>query len=84
MAGIEFLLEKPLFVKYKGVKIDCGYRIDLMVGNSLTVELKSIDKLSNIHQAQILTYMKSSEVGIGLLINFNELRLNDGINRFVI
>lgn len=84
LAGISFELQKSIPVKYKNINLDCGYRIDLLIENSLIVELKSISKLQKIHEAQILTYMKLANIKIGLLINFNELRLNDGLKRFVL
>ena len=62
----------------------CGYRIDLLVENSLIVELKSVDKILPIHEAQLLTYMKLANIKTGLLINFNVKRLKDGIKRFVL
>jgi len=80
--GISCLGEVPLPVMYKGVRIDCGYRIDVLVENELVLELKSVDSLQSIHQAQILTYMKLARVSTGLLINFNTLLLRDGIKRF--
>jgi len=84
LAGLSFELQKSIPVKYKNVKLDCGYRLDLFIENSLIVELKSISKLQKIHEAQLLTYMKLANVKTGLLINFNELRLKDGLKRFVL
>lgn len=83
-AGIQFKLQSPLPVEYKEVKLDCGYRIDLFVENSLIVELKSVEKILPIHQAQLLTYMKLAEISIGLLINFNVKYLKDGIKRMAL
>lgn len=83
-AGIMFLLEAELPVIYKGTRIPCGYRIDLLIENKLILELKSVDSLQRVHEAQILTYMKLSNIGIGLLINFNEKYLKHGIKRFVL
>ncbi|WP_018873795.1 GxxExxY protein [Thioalkalivibrio sp. ALJ16] len=80
--GVECLMEVPLAVNYKGFPIDCGYRIDLQVEQELIVELKSVDALQPVHHAQLLTYMKLSNVPTGLLINFNTLLLKDGIKRF--
>jgi GxxExxY protein len=76
--------EKPLPVIYKNVKLDCGYRIDLFVENQVIVEIKAIEGLLPVHQAQLLSYMKLSGVSIGLLINFNVKLLKDGIRRMVI
>lgn len=66
---------------FKGVKMDCGYRIDLLVESRLVVELKSVDSLNDVHLAQTLTYMKLGNYKLGLLINFNVARLKDGIRR---
>jgi len=82
--NIPFKLQHPVPVEYKGIKLDCGYRIDLFVDNRLVVELKSVDKMLPIHQAQLLTYMKLSKTNIGLLINFNVQLIKDGIKRFVL
>jgi GxxExxY protein len=70
-------------VDYKGVVMECGYRLDFMIENKLIVELKSVEKLQKIHEAQILTYMRLSHLDVGLLINFNEIMLRNGIKRFV-
>jgi GxxExxY protein len=75
-------MERPLSVLYKDVRLDCGYRIDLLVEDEVVVELKSVNELAPIHQAQILTYMKLAEVSTGLLINFNVTILTDGVKRF--
>ena len=83
-AEIKFELEKEVHVKYKNVKLDCGYRIDLLVDNKLILELKCVEKLLPIHEAQILTYMKLANIKIGLLINFNVMMLKNGIKRFVL
>ena len=83
-SGIGFRLQWPLPVEYKGIKLDCGYRVDLFVDGELIVELKSVDKITGIHKAQLLTYMKLSEVKVGLLINFNVEILKTGIKRFVL
>ena len=84
LAGMAFKLQYPLPVKYKGIKLDCGYRIDLLVNYTIIVELKSVDKILPIHQAQLLTYMKLSGISIGLLINFNVKYLKDRIKRMVL
>lgn len=81
---IPFKLQHPLPIDYKGFKLDCGYRVDLLVDESLIVELKSVDKMLPIHQAQLLTYMKLSGISIGLLINFNVKYLKNGIKRMVL
>lgn len=84
LADIRFQIQPPLPVEYKGVKLDCGYRIDLLIDGKLIVELKSVAALLPIHEAQILTYMKLARIPVGLLINFNVTRLKDGIKRFVL
>lgn len=81
---VSFFAQKPLPVIYKGHVIDCGYRIDLFIENSLIVELKSAEKHLPIHEAQLLTYMKLAQTKIGLLINFNVQLLKDGIKRMVL
>lgn len=68
---------------YKEVRLECGYRIDLMIERQIVVEVKSVESLSEIHLAQVLTYLKLSKNRFGLLINFNVLKLKDGIKRVV-
>ena len=75
--------QKPLPVVYKGVKLDCGYRLDLLVQDEVIVEIKSVEKLAPIHKAQLLSYLKLSGCKVGLLINFNVQILKDGIQRVV-
>jgi GxxExxY protein len=84
LAGIPFLRQVPLPVEYKGMKLDCGYRLDFLVDGRLVVELKSVEQLSDLHTAQLLTYMRLAHVPVGLLINFNVPVLKDGIRRFVL
>ena len=84
IADMPFRLQCPLPVEYKGIMLDCGYRIDLLVDDSLIVELKSVDNILPIHQAQLLTYMKLSDISLGLLLNFNVKYLKDGIKRMVL
>ncbi|MDA7670538.1 GxxExxY protein [Verrucomicrobia bacterium] len=79
--AIPFRLEAPLPVDYKGAKLDCGYRLDMVVDEQLIVELKAVDQITGLHQAQLMTYMKLSKVSLGLLINFNVTRLVDGVKR---
>ena len=83
-ACIPFQMELPLPVRYKDLLLDCGYRIDLLVRSDLIIEIKSVETLLPIHQAQILTYMRLSTVSLGLLINFNVTKLQNGIKRFVL
>ncbi len=82
--GIPFQLQHPQPVQYKDIRLDCGYRIDILVENKLILELKSVEEIKGIHEAQLLTYMKLAGVKIGLLINFNNTKLKDGIKRFVL
>jgi GxxExxY protein len=84
LKGIQFELQKSMPVEYKGVLVDCGYRLDLLVDGRIIVELKAVAALEPIHDAQILTYMKLAKVKIGLLINFNVPLLREGIRRFVL
>ena len=83
-AQIAFKLQHSLPVNYKGVLLDCGYRADFLVENSLIVELKCVEKLLPIHEAQLLTYMKMARARVGLLINFNVAVLREGIKRMVL
>jgi len=83
LRGISFEYEKPLPLEYKGVRLDCGYRIDLLVAGLVIVEIKSVEALAPIHEAQLLTYLKLTGVKVGLLINFNVVVLKSGIRRLV-
>ena len=84
LKGIPFELQKTMPVQYKGLLIDCGYRLDLFIDERLIVELKSVAIIDPIHEAQILTYLKLAKIKTGLLINFNVSLLKDGIKRFVL
>ena len=84
LKGIRFKLQHPQPVEYKGVRLDCGYRVDLLIEDELIVELKSVEQIKGIHEAQLLTYMKLAGVGTGLLMNFNVTKLKSGIKRFVL
>lgn len=81
---IPFERQKPVPVVYKGVRLDCGYRLGILVGGLVVVELKAVDRLAPIHQAQMLTYLKLAGCKLGLLLNFNVLKLRDGIKRVVL
>ncbi|MBN8706674.1 MAG: GxxExxY protein [Bacteroidetes bacterium] len=81
-AGFKIERQKPMPLLYKDIKMDFGYRIDLLVENQVIVELKTVESFSKVHEAQILTYMKLSKVSTGLLINFNSVILKNGIRRF--
>src|SRR5437764_3477447 len=82
--GLRFERQVPIAVEYKGVKLDCGYRADVVVGNSVLVEIKAIDSLLSIHEAQLLSYLKLGGWKIGLLINFNVELLKHGLRRRVL
>src|SRR5512145_2738232 len=75
LRGIKFRCQAPLAVQYKGVQIDCGYRLDLVIEDRLLLEIKSVEKVAPIHEAQLLTYMPLGGIRIGLLINFNVKQL---------
>ena len=75
--------QKPLPLIYDQVKLECGYRIDLLVEGLVIIEIKSVDALAPVHEAQVITYLKLSGCKVGLLINFNVPLLKDGIHRFV-
>jgi len=79
-----FARQVPLPVEYKGVKVDCSYRLDLLVASSIVVEIKSVSALEAIHSAQLLTYMKLGPWRFGLLINFNVPVLRAGIRRMIL
>jgi len=81
--GLRVEKQKPLPLIYKEIKLEVGYRIDLIVGNKVLVEIKSVEALNDIHTAQVLTYLKLSSCKLGLLMNFNVLRVKDGIKRLV-
>jgi GxxExxY protein len=84
LKGISFRLQHPLPVEYKAIRLDCGYRVDVMVEETLILELKSVEEVKAIHEAQLLTYMKLAGVKTGLLINFNVPKLKTGIKRYVL
>ncbi|HYO48831.1 MAG TPA: GxxExxY protein [Chloroflexia bacterium] len=81
--GIHFVRQQPLPVVYKSVHLDCGYRMDVVVENALIVELKTVEHLLGIHDAQLLTYLRLTGLSLGLLINFNVPVLKYGIKRLV-
>jgi GxxExxY protein len=82
-AGVRCACQVGLPVVYKGTKLELGYRIDLLVEDLVIVEIKSVDAISPVHLAQVISYLKLSGRSIGLLMNFNVLHLKDGIKRFV-
>lgn len=81
--GLAMERQKALPIAYRGVELDCGYRIDLLVEDAVIVELKAVDRLEPIHEAQLITYLKLSGCQLGLLINFNVKVLKHGIRRLV-
>ncbi len=83
-SGLNVTKEKPMPIIYKEVKLDHGYRIDLLVNNRIVIELKTVECFTDVHTAQILTYMKLGDFPLGLLINFHVKLLKNGIKRFKI
>ncbi|HUN96653.1 MAG TPA: GxxExxY protein [Bradyrhizobium sp.] len=83
-ADIAFERQVPLPIVYKSVRLDCGYRLDVVVECCLTIELKTVERLLPIHEAQLLTYLKLSRIKAGLLMNFNSVVLKDGLRRLVL
>lgn len=84
LRGIPFEKEVSLPVDYKGCRLDCGYRLDLVVGGVLVIEIKAVERLIPIHEAQLISYLRLSGHRVGLLINFHEKLLKDGIRRFAL
>ena len=81
---ITFERQKPLPLVYKDVKLECGYRLDFLVGNRVIVELKAVESIAPVHEAIVLTYLRLSGCRLGLLINFNVAILKDGIRRYAL
>jgi GxxExxY protein len=81
LRGIPYQKEYPLPLEYKGIRLECGYRVDILVGGLVAVEVKSVQALAPIHDAQLLTYLRLGGWRVGLLINFNVVVLKDGIHR---
>jgi len=84
LTGINFKRQEALPIEYKGIYLDCGYRIDLLVEDEIIIEIKSVNEIIGIHEAQILTYMKLAKIKYGLLINFNVTLLKDGLKSFIL
>jgi len=84
LRGIPFEREKPLPLEYKGVHLECGYRLDLLVARCVVVEVKSVETLAPVHDAQLLTYLRLGGWRVGLLINFNVAALKSGIHRKIL
>lgn len=83
-SGLELRRQVPLPVIYKGIRLDCGYRLDAIVERQVVLELKTVERLLPIHEAQMLTYLKLSGIHTGLLINFNSAVLKDGLRRLML
>ena len=83
LQGLSFKSQKPLPVVYKGKRLDCGYRLDIVVDNAIILELKACETILQIHKAQLLTYLKLSDLHLGLILNFNVPVMRDGIVRIV-
>ena len=81
-SGVAFARQVPLPVVYKGIFLDCGYRMDIVVEKSLVLEIKAVERVMPIHEAQMLTYLRLSGMKTGLLMNFNSVLLKDGLRRF--
>ncbi len=84
MAKVPFTRQKPIPVIYDTVKLECGFRADIIVDDRVLVEIKSIERFAPIHEAQILTYLRLSGLKVGLLLNFNSIRMIDGMKRMVL
>ncbi|MEA3543733.1 MAG: GxxExxY protein [Thermodesulfobacteriota bacterium] len=84
LRGIKFQRQKPLPLRYKGINLDCSYRLDILVERQIVIELKTIEKILPVHKAQLLTYLKLLPARVGLILNFREARLKDGICRLVL
>ena len=82
-ANLSFEKQVGIQVKYEGVKMDIGFRADIIVENKVIIELKSVEAIAPVHKKQLLTYLKLSGIKLGLLINFNEVLLKDGLTRIV-
>ena len=84
LRGIEFRRQVPLPVQYKGVRLDAGYRVDILVADKIVLELKCVDTITDLHRAQLLTYLKLGGKRVGLILNFHSTTMKDGIARMVL
>lgn len=82
--GLRFDRQRPVALRYKGVELDCGYRLDLVVEDAIIVEIKCVDRLLPVHQAQLITYLRLTGLPTGLLVNFRETVLKNGLRRLVL
>ena len=83
-AGIAYTRQVPLPVVYKDIRLDCSYRMDVVISGEIVIEIKSLERLLPIHDAQLLTYLRLSGLRVGLLMNFNSVLLKDGLRRIVL
>ena len=83
-SGIDYRRQVSLPVIYKDVRLDCGYRMDVVVEQALILEIKAVDRITPVHEAQMLTYLRLSGLQVGLLLNFNNVALRHGLRRFVL
>jgi GxxExxY protein len=83
-AGLSVIKEKPMPIIYKDIKLDHGYRIDLLVNNKVVIEIKTVEAFTDVHVAQVLTYLKLGNYNLGLLLNFHVTTLKYGIKRIII
>ena len=83
LRALNYVRQQPLPVHFKEIKLECGYRMDFLVENTVVVELKAAEMFNPVHEAQVLTYMRFAERKYGLLINFNVLKLTDGVKRYI-
>jgi GxxExxY protein len=84
LCELSFERQKPLPLEYKSIKLDCGYRIDMIVENKVVLELKCVESIAPVHEAQLLTYLKLSGLKVGLIFNFHVALMRDGIKRLVL
>ena len=83
LRGLEVRRQVPLPLEYEGLRLDAGYRLDLVVGDLVVIEVKAVEALSRLHEAQLITYLKLSGLRVGLLINFNVILFKDGVRRLL-
>ncbi len=84
LRGLNYERQKPVPIVYKKIKLECGYRIDILVENKIILELKAVEGFNPVHEAQILTYMRFAEKRLGLLINFNVTKLTNSLKRYIL
>lgn len=84
LRGLKFERQKPIPLEYKGIKIDCGYRLDIVVEEKVILEIKTVDAITPVHEAQLLTYLRLANLKVGLILNFNVPVLKGGIRRMIL